>query len=325
MPDDADNVTPEDIINQGPIFGEEYTRQKYNDPKNDVPTNNLKRLDRVLEQIKPIDLFGDNFTMRLSGEDAKIFLQGDEFKYDFAFILFCLDKRHPLNGELSQKSAEIFFIAKKLFSDNETFKNWKNDINKRKQKVRNVAYGGSTPFTCEREKWPVTDKNGLPLSQSANAIAALRWYLEDEGITVKYDHWRNGISINNPKKSKFPREGKEFILKNWINRICDKFHVLFTIEHMKYASGQLAAFHEFHSLLGYLDDLKWDGKDRLPILVKDIMKLEGTELQLSVITKQLIASVRRVRFPGISLWFLAFINAVGGQSQMGAGSMLMGQ
>jgi hypothetical protein len=50
--------------------------------------------------------------------------------------------------------------------------------------------------------------------------------------------------------------------------------------------GQLAVHHQYHSLLVYWDKLAWDRIGRMKKLVVDIMKLEGTEFQIAVITKQ---------------------------------------
>jgi hypothetical protein len=289
-PDNADNDNEDHVIDKSTLFGTQHSDDDniiHSEPlfdakymgresgaKEDFQTSHLQWLNASLSQIRS-DAFQKD---RLSDEDAKNYLQGDKFRKEFSLILAALAAHQKLNGEIRQKSEEIISIAKTLFNDNDIWKNWKDDINRRKQKFRKLHYGDGnyTPFNCPRDKWPVTDKNGLPLPQYPNAIAALRWYLEDEGITLRYDHWRNGITIDNPQKSKFPRESKDAIVKNWINQICDKFNILFTIEHMKYAIGQLAVFHQFHSLLDYFAALKWNGIDRLPKLVKDIMKLEGT-------------------------------------------------
>jgi predicted P-loop ATPase len=126
----------------------------------------------------------------------------------------------------------------------------------------------------------------------------LKYHFEDEGITVTYDHWKNSLAITSSKKSKFPRESEDFIIKNYINQLVAKFKILFTMEEIKFGIGQLAVDKSRHSMLEYFDGLRWDKTKRLRKLLIDVMKVEGTDLQLSVITKQLIASVRRVRFPG---------------------------
>jgi Virulence-associated protein E len=53
-------------------------------------------------------------------------------------------------------------------------------------------------------------------------------------------------------------------------------------------------------MLDYFDGLKWDGTKRFAKLLTDIMKVKDDDngFYLSVITKQLVASVRRVRYPG---------------------------
>ena len=111
---------------------------------------------------------------------------------------------------------------------------------------------------------------------------------------------KNSLSMVNLKRSKFPRESKDFVTKNYINQLVAKFNIMFTMEEIKFGLGQLAVDKSRHSMLDYFAGLKWDGTSRLSKLLTEIMKVEADDdgFHLSVITKQLVASVRRVRFPG---------------------------
>jgi Virulence-associated protein E len=205
-------------------------------------------------------------------------------------------------GELRSKKDEIYAIAKRHFAVSETYKGWKADIAEREYQRRIDLYNDGqkyTPFTIPRGKWLRVNGKGQPVAHNENAITALKYHFEDEDATVLYDHWKNSISVTN-LKSKFPRESKDFVVKNYINRLVGKFNILFTMDEIKFGLGQLAANNSRHSMLDYFDGLKWDKTPRLRKLLTDIMKASVDEdgFQLSVVTKQLVASVRRVRFPG---------------------------
>jgi Virulence-associated protein E len=242
--------------------------------------------------------------------DAKFHLQTTNVKINLAVINVSFDGAAPNDfdlqyriGELRAKRDEIYAIAKKLFSDNETYKGWKTEIKGLEYKLRVDLYNDGkayTPFTIPRGKWLKINGKGQPIPHNENAITALKYHFEDEEITVAYDHWKNSISVTNLKKSKFPRESKDFIVKNYINQLVGKFNILFTMEEIKFGLGQLAANNARHSMLDYFDQSKWDGTPRLMKLLTEIMNIEADNdgFQLSVITKQLVASVRRVRFPG---------------------------
>ena len=140
MPDDNDDARVEEILHSKPIFEARYQRKDSGETvKDQFQTTFLQRLDDTLSKIRPIDLFGAA-TKPLTDEAARNLLQGDEFIREFSWIQASLEVPHALNGEIRQKSEEILSIAKTLFKDNEIFKNWKSDINRRKAKD---AHSGS--------------------------------------------------------------------------------------------------------------------------------------------------------------------------------------
>jgi hypothetical protein len=45
-------------------------------------------------------------------------------------------------------------------------------------------------FNCQKGDWPTLNKDGFPTKCIENAIAALRWFLDNNHIELKYDVWR---------------------------------------------------------------------------------------------------------------------------------------
>ena len=268
-----------------------------------VPSDELGRnthfIDKVLSTINP-DLFDTSVVV-----DAKAYLQTPNVKNNLAFTNVGFDGAKLADfdtqiryGELRNKRDEVYSIAKRTLDDG--YKGWLDEIKQLERKARNGRYSDGqayTAFTTPRGKYLVIDKDGDPVPCVTNAITALRDHLAARHSIITYDHWRNAISLQK-QQSRYPRESKDFVVKNLINEIYERTKVLYTIEHVKFAMGQLAVFHQYHSLLDYFAKQKWDKKSRIKLLVTDIMKLEGTSYQIAVITMQLIASVRRVRFPG---------------------------
>jgi hypothetical protein len=235
----------------------------------------------------------------MTGDEARFHIQSKDFKYNYAMARM-LYSYHPISGELHQKCEELRLIVKDLVIDNDVFRRWESDVNQTLKKLRDEFQRGGkfvNAFTTQPGKFLIVTKDGIPVPCYENAITAVRDCLASRGAVLMYDHWRHAIAFVN-QAARFPREAKDAIVKGYLNEIYRGAKILFTIEHIKFAMGQIAVDKEFHSLRDYYDGSKWDGKDRMPMLAKDIMKLESTEYQIVVITKQLTASVRRVKFPG---------------------------
>jgi hypothetical protein len=277
------------------------------DDKDKELDRNIAFADAILRRIRAAII---SSASPLVINDAKFHLQTSNVKSNLAVINVSFDGAAPNDfdlqyriAELRSKRDEIYAIAKKLFADNETYKGWKAEIKEKEYKLRIDLYNDGkayTPFTIPRGKWLKVNGKGQPVAHNENAITALKYHFEDGDIKVAYDHWKNSVSITNSALSKFPRESKDFMVKNYINQLVAKFNILFTVEEIKFGLGQLAANNARHSMLDYFHNLKWDGAPRLLQLLTEIMKIEAEidGFHLSVFTKQLIASVRRVRFPG---------------------------
>jgi hypothetical protein len=166
-------------------------------------------------------------------------------------------------GELSHKVGLVITLLKQRFKNPDAYKEFDKDVGKRIKRLKEAPKDKYTPFTIPHGQWIRVNAKSEPIPHNENAITALKYHFEDEGITIAYDHWKNSLSITSPKKSKFPRESRDFIIKNLINQLVAKFKILFTMEEIKFALGQLAANSARHSMLDYLDGLKWDGTPRL--------------------------------------------------------------
>jgi Virulence-associated protein E len=264
----------------------------------DVATEYIAFLDNAIRMLQPADLFSGQ---RDSNEWFN--LHGPKPKDMLATIHIWMEehKDHSLVGEVSHKVGIVIALLKKRFNNADIFNGYNKDVGGRIKRLKeNSTREKYTPFTIPRGQWTKVNAKGEPVPHNENAIAALKYHFEDEGIIVSYDHWKNSLSVTSLKKSKFPRESKDFIVKNYINQLVGKFKILFTMEEIKFGLGQLAVDKSRHSMLDYFAGLRWDGTKRLSGLLGDIMKVQADDdgFHLSVITKQLVASVRRVRFPG---------------------------
>jgi hypothetical protein len=149
-------------------------------------------------------------------------------------------------------------------------------------------------FNCLKGDWPAVKNDGTPTKCVENAIAALRWYLEDNRIELKYDVWRKYDVIE-------PASIIDSDLTiDWLNAIGKEHNLYFSETMFKDAMKRLGRHNKYHSRITYLyRDLPiWDGAPRIEAFVKDCLKAEGTKLELKVMQMHLIASVRKVIAPG---------------------------
>jgi Virulence-associated protein E len=147
-------------------------------------------------------------------------------------------------------------------------------------------------FNCIKGDWPEYNKDGSVKLCLANTIAALRWYLEDNHIELKFDVWRKyNITI--------PSSAIDDPHVDWLNEIYREHKVFFSTSMFQNAMRQLARYNKFHSQIEYYWNLpKWDQVPRIETFVKDCLTAEGTKLEIHVIKMHLIASVRRILIPG---------------------------
>jgi hypothetical protein len=148
-------------------------------------------------------------------------------------------------------------------------------------------------FNCVKGEWPQLNKDGTPKLSLANAIAALRWFLEDKGMELKFDRWRKYQVMFQPIPDDIT------LTRDLLNEVHKQYTLFFSPDMFKNAMAQLAAHNKFHSQIErYYNLPAWDGIPRIKIFVKDCLKAEGTDLELKIIQMHLIASVRKVLRPG---------------------------
>ena len=162
-------------------------------------------------------------------------------------------------------------------------------------------------FTCPRGQWIDYDGKAKPRPTVENCIVALRFILEDDKITLKYDLWKRTVVIVWPPRpatsdvyDHLP-ENTDVVVKEWQNRIHVEHNITFSDEVMRIARLRIAVKNQVHSQIDYYKSLKWDGVSRIALLATEIFKLQGTALELEVLRMQLIASVRRCLCPEPSM------------------------
>src|SRR5580704_2904099 len=77
-------------------------------------------------------------------------------------------------------------------------------------------------FNCPKGEWPTYNKNGSVKLCVENAIAALRWFLDDRGIELKYDRWRK-YQIMSPATIDDPTI-------DWLNEISKEHKLYFSLD-----------------------------------------------------------------------------------------------
>ena len=179
-----------------------------------------------------------------------------------------------------------------------------NDICKKMRSERRTEEGVNS-FTCPRGQWIDYDGKGKPRPSVENCIVALRFILEDDKITLKYDLWKRTVVVVWPPRptaitdiyDPLP-ENTDVVVKEWQNRIHVEHNITFSDEVMRITRLRIAVKNQIHSQIDYYKSLKWDGISRIALLATEIFKLQGTALELEVLRMQLIASVRRCLMPG---------------------------
>jgi hypothetical protein len=112
-------------------------------------------------------------------------------------------------------------------------------------------------FNCIKGDWPEYNKDGSVKLCLANTIAALRWYLEDNHIELKFDVWRKYIIT-------IPSSAIDDPHLDWLNEIYREHKLFFSTPMFQNAMRQLARYNKFHSQIEYYCNLpKWDQVPRI--------------------------------------------------------------
>ena len=190
-------------------------------------------------------------------------------------------------------------------------------------------------FTFPRGQWLDYDGN-KPANTVNNAIGALRFLLEDEKKEIRYDVYKGHTVIVNARPSSVTAEvaadiydapienieDPEITLRTWRNKIHKEYNVMFSFQCLRDAKYQIAVENYIHSVKDYYTQLQWDGKPRVAMLVKEILKAQGTELELEFMRMHLIASVRRIMRPGTKYDYLMCLFGAQGLAKSSAISIL---
>ena len=96
-------------------------------------------------------------------------------------------------------------------------------------------------------------------------------------------------------------------------------------DHVHEALHALCLEHQFHPVMTYLDNLNWDGIERLPTFLIRYMGAEDTPLNRAIGKILLVAAVRRIRQPGTKFDFIVVLEGPQGSGKSSVISILAGR
>jgi predicted P-loop ATPase len=298
---DQDNILRLKNLRENPLFGEKPT-QSVAPPDEAIETlskpTNLSQhiydklypyftdiLQKAATAEKPLLLDAD-FYVKLA-EAIRVQNWNDTCSIKLWILINSI--KSPLAKNTGNKWADLYKTANDIYKKVRSERRKEDEINS---------------FTCPRGQWIDYDTKTKPRPTVENCIVALRFILEDDKITLKYDLWKRTVVIVWPPRpttsdiyDPLP-ENTDVMIKEWQNRIHVEHNITFSDEVMRIARFRIAVKNQIHSQKDYYKSLKWDSVSRIALLATEIFKLQGTALELEVLRMQLIASVRRVLMPG---------------------------
>ena len=142
--------------------------------------------------------------------------------------------------------------------------------------------------------WPDTFKDGSPRTTFRNALLCLILL----AVNIRYDLFRLRISVNGLAVQEFSGDMTDDGIAMLRKASVDAFGFDPGKTNVADAAHTLALQNAFHPIRDYLDDVEWDGLERIEMLLVDYFGAEDTEINRAFSTMILVAAVRRVRVPG---------------------------
>jgi predicted P-loop ATPase len=155
---------------------------------------------------------------------------------------------------------------------------WKKDLI-RSQRVGNAAAGRILPVL-------------------ANAIAALRHAPEWSGV-LAFNEFALGTTALKPAPWGTVRNGEwtdheDRLTAEWLQRE----GVLVSVDVAAQAVQTVSRDHSFHPVRAYLDNLRWDGVERLDRWLSTYLGVEDSPYSRAVVSRWLLSAVARILQPG---------------------------
>jgi hypothetical protein len=286
----------------------------------DALERNLDFINRLLRRIQV-----DAFIATPAGfDDAKAHLQTPNVKKNIAVTNVGFDGVQQYDfdtqlkyGDLRVKRDEVYGIAKKLLGGG--FTAWKADIKALEKTARIEQYNRGEQYTAFTVPWPNLldyDEQGKFRTSPENAIAAIRHIYDRSNVRLKHDLWRRQqvrLDLKTGRQIIDDYKNENVFVRELQNSIAEQYKLSFLEPTIKDAISRLAVHNQFHSMKDEIrklrDNWRTVGKDQwaelypgrppMDVLVKDVFRMEGSDLQLAVMQKWLMAALLRVWVPGL--------------------------
>lgn len=160
----------------------------------------------------------------------------------------------------------------------------------------------------DKYKWATqleVDKSGSVLATTTNIVLILR---NDDNLKGKiaYDEFNTRMCIKGatPWSSEdtvaYWRDKDDAGLRNYL----EKEHGIYNRAKTDDAVNEIALENAFHPVREYLDQLEWDGVERLDTLFIDYLGADDSELNRAVTRKAFTAGVARIYQPGVKFDYM---------------------
>jgi predicted P-loop ATPase len=144
-----------------------------------------------------------------------------------------------------------------------------------------------------RGQFDVTDK-GVPKPTLKNAQLAIIKL----GADCSFDRFRGRIYVEGQPVQEYAGELTDHTAARIRDLILHRYYFDPGKEQTRDALHMLALASSFNSMTDYFDGLIWDGRCRLETMLDDYFGAEDTPFNASVMTKVMVAAIRRARKPG---------------------------
>lgn len=160
----------------------------------------------------------------------------------------------------------------------------------------------------DKYKWATqleVDKSGSVLATTTNIVLILR---NDDNLKGKiaYDEFNTRMCIkgatpwNSEDTVAYWRDKDDAGLRNYL----EKEHGIYNRAKTDDAVNEIALENAFHPVREYLDQLEWDGVERLDTLFIDYLGADDSELNRAVTRKAFTAGVARIYQPGVKFDYM---------------------
>jgi hypothetical protein len=271
--------------------------------RDDALERNLDFINKLLKRIQ-VDAF---IATPAAVDDAKAHLQTPNVKKNIAVTNVGFDDAQQYDfdtqleyGDLRVKRDEVYGIAQRLLGVG--FNAWKADIKTLEKTARIEQYNSGKQYTAFTVPFPNLldyDEQGKFRASPENAIAAIRHTYDRGNVQLRYDLWKRQqvrLDLKTGKQIIDDYKNENVFVRELQNSIAEQYKLSFLEPTIKDSISRLAVQNQFHSMKEEISKLRdnWRtvGKDQwaelypgrapMEVFVKDIFRMEGSDLQLAV-------------------------------------------